>query len=250
MGSLLSSPEPHVDDEFKTIFRGLTDEEHAMLLESCLNDPEHKVMPPVYVWRGHGIIVDGHNQYHARQRVGLKIRYQELDFASREEAMTYAIRVQLARRNLSASQRAIAVAKLDSILEKSSGNKLLASQANTSIRTIQTAKSLLKTPEPKLVDAVEKGVITLTDAVAISRMKPKERKVAIMAVEATARSRESLASLWKRWDGVFGRLQRTTDMMAREYGKEYAEKILGVLDKAYRLRKEWEKKSSEDGRTK
>ena len=60
---------------------------------------------PVVIWKGHGIILEGHNRYRLCKRNGLDFQVVEQPLAGREEARNWILEQQLGRRNLTALQR-------------------------------------------------------------------------------------------------------------------------------------------------
>ena len=87
-----------IDEEFKSLIPPPTDLERAQLednlhLEGCRD--------PLVVWKGTGILVDGHNRYVICEREGIAYNAHEIGFESREKAIDWICCSQLGRRNLS-----------------------------------------------------------------------------------------------------------------------------------------------------
>ena len=102
-----------IEPDFQNLLPPLSEAEQDQLQKNCLADPKHEQMPPVIVWANHNnTIVDGHNQHRIRKQLGLKIRYAIVEFGARDDALRHALDVQVGRRNLTESQRAIAYARL------------------------------------------------------------------------------------------------------------------------------------------
>lgn len=64
---------------------------------------ENGCLEPLVVWNGK--IVDGHTRYRICWQHGIPFSYIEMDFESVSDAVVWAIREQLARRNLTSFQR-------------------------------------------------------------------------------------------------------------------------------------------------
>lgn len=90
-----------IDREFQDLIPPLTADELVGLetnikLNGCLD--------PLKVWKGHNILVDGHNRYQICTANNIPYSTIELQFDSRESAYNWIIHNQLDRRNLSPEQ--------------------------------------------------------------------------------------------------------------------------------------------------
>ncbi len=182
-----------VAPDFESLLPALSDAELAQLEQNCLDDPKHETMPPVILWGNHkNTIVDGHNQNRIRTKNNLKIKYQQRDFDTRDEAKRFALDVQFGRRNLDASQRAIAYAKLP---RNSHGGERkadqvanlpldkLAESAGVSKRTMQDAAKVVDNAPAAIVKAVQAGDVKVSDAAAIAELPKAEQTAALKAVK-------------------------------------------------------------------
>jgi ParB-like chromosome segregation protein Spo0J len=61
-------PDLKIDPELKDLIPPLTDGEYASLKESILKDGCRE---PLTIWKGHDIILDGHNRYQIARSFGL-----------------------------------------------------------------------------------------------------------------------------------------------------------------------------------
>jgi hypothetical protein len=102
-----------VDPELLDAVPPLTDEEYSALEESIKREG---VRDPLVVWGE--TIVDGHNRYSICQQNSIPFEVIQRDFADREEARAWAIRNQLARRNLTPQQRLKLAKKLEPIIRE------------------------------------------------------------------------------------------------------------------------------------
>jgi len=95
-----------VDQEFKNLIPGLSQMEYAQLEQNIVEDGV--VREPITIWKGHDIIVDGHNRYSIIQdHPEVEFSVYEKEFDSRDEVIAWMCANQLGRRNLSDAQRAI-----------------------------------------------------------------------------------------------------------------------------------------------
>ena len=95
-------PTLRVDDDFKELITPLSDNEINKLIDSIL---ENGCMEPIKTWNG--AIIDGHNRYLICHEYNIPFAVQELNFASKEQAMIWMVNNQLARRNLTTYNRAL-----------------------------------------------------------------------------------------------------------------------------------------------
>ncbi|MCL2807362.1 MAG: hypothetical protein FWD27_04255 [Coriobacteriia bacterium] len=86
-----------IDPEFRDLLPPLSPESYAALEASLL---EHGVRDSLVVWRGHNILVDGHNRYGIAIQHGLSFNVVEVEFDSREAVLIFIVSNQISRRNL------------------------------------------------------------------------------------------------------------------------------------------------------
>ncbi len=104
-----------IDHEFKALIRSLTEAEYSALESSVLSEG---CRDAIIVWRGHGIIVDGHNRYNICMKHGITFRVEEMDFPDRHGVKVWILKNQLARRNLTDGERfEVAVLLKDALAE-------------------------------------------------------------------------------------------------------------------------------------
>jgi hypothetical protein len=170
--------------------------ELELLEQSCVADPNHERMQPVILWRdNNNTVIDGHNQEEIRKRNGLQIRYAFVNFGSHEEAVQYALKVQMARRNIDKSQRAVTYAKHDRHTHggdrksKDQGAKLsvekLAKAAGVSMRTMKSATKVVDNGAKNVIEGVRDGAFAVFDAAAIVKLdKTKQSEIVAEAKES------------------------------------------------------------------
>jgi hypothetical protein len=76
---------PHTAEELALLSRSLKD-------EGCLE--------PLAIWRGQGVLLDGHARYRICTEHGIPFEVAEIDLADREAAVRWVLERQLGRRNL------------------------------------------------------------------------------------------------------------------------------------------------------
>ncbi len=91
-----------IDPEFKTLIRSLTEAEYSALEASVVAEGCRDAL---VIWRGYGIIVDGHNRYEICQKNGIAFRVEERDFPDRQAVKVWILKNALARRNLTDGER-------------------------------------------------------------------------------------------------------------------------------------------------
>ena len=102
--------------DFEKLFGPHTPEESAQLEENMLSGAS---IPPCVLWADGpkpNIMLEGHERYRIATKHGLPIKFVKLKFEMREEALDYARKCQLGRRNLTESQRGIIIAELNKIM--------------------------------------------------------------------------------------------------------------------------------------
>lgn len=143
------------------------------------------------IWILDGQILDGRNRFKACQEVGVTPILKEYEG---EDPAAFVVSLNLKRRHLSESQRAMVAAKLANLengvrADRSSANlqslppvtqSEAASLLNVSPRSVATAKKVEEQAEPELVEAVANGQVSVS-AAAMATALPREEQQAIMA---------------------------------------------------------------------
>jgi len=98
---------------FKDLIPPLSHEELTQLTENIL---AHGCRDPIKAWNG--VIVDGHNRYAICQQHGIPYRVEDMRFSSKKAAARWIIDNQLARRNLTDTEKiSLAVRKVEMMLD-------------------------------------------------------------------------------------------------------------------------------------
>ena len=112
--------EPIIDEVLSHVFPPLPEMDEMLLAESI---KENGVIHPLIVWKGKGILVDGHNRFKICKELGIPYSTQEMEFADVNAAKTWMIKNQLGRRNVNAFVKVELVLPLrDSLLEEGRKN--------------------------------------------------------------------------------------------------------------------------------
>ena len=94
---------------------------------------------PIHIWKEQGTLIDGHHRYYATQIAGLTtIPVYEHSFENEEQALEYALKLQIERRNLNDAELFAAVRQLDAL--KKRGKKVFAVTENSTILDVTEEK--------------------------------------------------------------------------------------------------------------
>lgn len=140
------------------------------------------------IWILDGQILDGRNRFKACQEVGVTPVLKEYEG---DDPAAFVVSLNLKRRHLSESQRAMVAAKLETLKQgrpnkdanlhdSSVSRSEAASLLNVSPRSVATAKKVEEQAEPELVEAVANGQVSVS-AAAMATALPREEQQAIMA---------------------------------------------------------------------
>ncbi len=86
-----------IDPEFKSLIPPLGASEREQLESNLLASG---CRDPLVVWKGHNILLDGHNRYEICTSEGIEFSTVSIDLPDRDAALDWIIRNQLGRRNL------------------------------------------------------------------------------------------------------------------------------------------------------
>jgi hypothetical protein len=182
-GQAQSGPHGDVDHPQSYDFHPLS-EVFPLLGDSALSEladdiREHGLREPIITHEG--LILDGRNRYRACQRAEVTPQYREFNGS---DPVAYVISVNLHRRHLNESQRSMVAAKLATLRDGQRQVGQLAqvptqSQAaallNTSQRSVKRAAVVRNHGSPELVEAVERGDISVSRAANEARKEIEQR---------------------------------------------------------------------------
>lgn len=141
---------------------------------------------PIVLFEGQ--ILDGRHRNQACDETGTEKRFQHFE-GTWDDAVGYVTAVNLARRNLTVAQRAMTAAKLANLApgrpQKTVDAGTVISQTKAadmfavSRESVNAAAKIQNKGIPELVEAVEKGDVSLTQGAAIAGTSPKKQKATL-----------------------------------------------------------------------
>ena len=167
--------EPH---ELCKIFPVMQAEQFSALIESIRHNG---LLSPIMLHEGK--ILDGRHRLRACINLGIEPSFEEFEG---EDALGYVIALNLSRRHLDESQRAMIGGKLAALRgtgrpKKESPQisgltaKEAAARMNVGTRLVESAKKVLKEGSAELVEAVDNGQIAVSVAAKIADMSPDQQ---------------------------------------------------------------------------
>lgn len=179
-----------IDEDYKNLLPELTAEEYTGLERDIV---KHGILSPIIVWNG--VIVDGHNRYaiaQAHRFPDAAIPTKEMKFDSNDQALSWILKHQLGRRNLTDFQRNEIALKYEDIIgrqmkerqraaggdkvsekartasdqmihsgQNTTTRKELAKIAGTSEGSVQRTKLILEKGTPEQIEQVRKGEVSI-----------------------------------------------------------------------------------------
>jgi ParB family chromosome partitioning protein len=131
---------------------------------------------PIVLWKGEGVVVDGHTRLQAAQESGIpEIPVEEKEFTALEEAKLYAYKRQAERRNLSPAEILAAAATLRQKDSKDGGGRateILAKNLGVSPSTVKHARAVAREAPREIIDEVKKNRMTINKAYHLTKGKP------------------------------------------------------------------------------
>jgi N6-adenosine-specific RNA methylase IME4 len=142
---------------------------------------QHGVREPVVLYQGQ--ILDGRNRYRASLQAGIKCRFEAYEG---DDPAAYVVSLNLRRRHLNESQRAMVAAKLATLPRgtnqwtgKFAGPPTQAQASallNVSERSIRTAREVLDEGTSELTRAVEQGKVSVSAAADVASLAGDEQR--------------------------------------------------------------------------
>lgn len=173
--------QPH---PYANIFPMMSDEEMTSLVTSMKENGYDPLIPIVLY---EGMILDGRNRYAAAQKAGVEPTFMQYEG---DDVLDYAIRLNLQRRHLDSTQRAVVARRLANIKHggdrKSDENQdanlhfdlslqEAADMLNVSRRTVATVKAI-EQEAPQLIPLMESGKMTAHEAMKEVKKIVKDNK--------------------------------------------------------------------------
>lgn len=136
-----------------------------------------------------GAILDGRNRYRACLKAGIEPQFEVFNGAN---PLAFVVSLNLARRHLSESQRAIVGAKIASLRDGQRSDLVqglpigrAAEMLNVGERSVSRAKSVLDEGVPELIDKVERGDVSVSAAAELARLpEPEQRDIVVSGPKA------------------------------------------------------------------
>lgn len=166
---------PHPLSELFPLMRG----EEFVSLKA--NIKEQGLLEPI--WLLDGQILDGRNRFRACQEVGVEPRFREYQGS---DPRGFVVSLNLERRHLDESQRAIVAARLANMphggaeyrsanlpIDNKTSQSDAAEMLNVSTRSVTSAKKIINEGDESLIQAVEAGEVSIGAAVTITEL-PKD----------------------------------------------------------------------------
>ncbi len=200
-----------IDKEIRGLIPPLTKEELAALDQSLKTEGCRDAL---ILWKGHGILLDGHHRYEICNKNDIKFRTTEMGLADKNDAKIWVIENQFSRRNLPPYMRIVLASKLKDILAEkakehqnlnSSGAKTglstltdrvekpidvrkeIAKIANVSEGTIWKVKKIEEKADEKTKEKLQTGEVTVSkvfnDITNLEKKNEEEKDAKIKAKE-------------------------------------------------------------------
>lgn len=195
-----------INEELRELIPPLSTEEKQLLTESILKEG---CRDSLITWNN--TIIDGHNRYQICKANNIAFKVQEMDFDNIGQVKNWMIKNQLARRNLTDSQRRYFIgkryeeekkSKLDNLIQfqdnpkAQSGTSVDTSQKiakenniskNTVIRNEEYSKAIdeIKKHQPEVAEKIlnEEIRISNKDVITLSKHEPEEREKITEVIE-------------------------------------------------------------------
>jgi N6-adenosine-specific RNA methylase IME4/ParB-like chromosome segregation protein Spo0J len=184
--------QPH---RYAELFPLMSPQEYEELKSSI---SAHGLRQPVVLFEGR--ILDGRNRYKVCFELGIEPVFRDFDRAREGSALDFAFDLNVRRRHLNESQRAMIAAKLAGLpahrpeksasLQTSSSSEgpisieAAAEKLSVSARTVASAKKVQERGSPDLIRAIEHGKITVSAAERVVTLEPETQREIIKAADA------------------------------------------------------------------
>lgn len=159
---------------------------------------EHGLREPIWIATD-GRIIDGRNRYKACLQAGVEPTLRTWDGDERE-LVSFVVSLNLHRRHLDESQRAMVAARLETLKhgQKKADMPIGMSRGETSDllnvgeRSVARARVVQQHGTPELVEAVDDGRIAVSAAAEIAELEPETQQAIVEDVHAGVPAREAI----------------------------------------------------------
>lgn len=188
-------PHPMLYHELACLFPML---DNAALADLTEDIRANGVREPIVLYEGK--ILDGRNRYHAAREIGATYPVAEYVGA---DPLGYVVSLNLKRRHLNESQRAMVAAKLaklpvgvradTAIAASVPSQEQAATLLNVSPDSIQRARRVQDHATPELVSAVELGAVSVSAAAEVAKLpQPEQAEVVAQGPEAVRETAKNI----------------------------------------------------------
>ncbi|MDR2019947.1 MAG: ParB/RepB/Spo0J family partition protein [Treponema sp.] len=128
---------------------------------------------PLVLWKGNGVVVDGHTRLQAAREAGItEIPVEEKEFAALADAKLYAYRRQAERRNLAPAEILAAAMELQPKNSRDGtgrASEILAKNLGVSPSTVKHAQIVAQEAPPEIIDEVKNNRMTINKAYRLAK---------------------------------------------------------------------------------
>lgn len=127
MKSSTTVARPTIDPEFRDLITPLPEDKRAQLEANILADGCRE---PLAIWKGQGVLLDGHHRLAICERHGMPYGVAEVELPDRDAAKMWMVLNQFGRRDMTTGQRVALVRKLRPIVEAQAKERMIAAHAS------------------------------------------------------------------------------------------------------------------------
>jgi N6-adenosine-specific RNA methylase IME4/ParB-like chromosome segregation protein Spo0J len=210
------------------LFPPMPEDQFNSLIDSIR---DHGLLTPIMLHEGK--ILDGRHRYKACINLGIEPNFEEYEG---EDALGYVIALNLSRRHLDESQRAMIGARIANLkvgdnqykeggkifLPTSVSNLEAAKRMSVSDMAVKHAKKVLKQGAPELADAVDSGQIAVSVASKIANLD-HEQQAQVMADPRPDQAIKKIARQGKEQELAERTIIQTMHSVDKLYGVLYAD---------------------------
>lgn len=201
---------------------------------------------PIKTWNR--TIIDGHRRHAICLKHDLPFHIEEMEFSNRDDAKCWIIRNQLARRNLSASEHAMAIAALADLYTdqaktgdiRGSVANQVAKEAGVSSRTVYRAREFAKAVKA-LPEAVRSNLASAgasrEDYLTVAKVPEESRDVVIGRIRsiklgepAPPGTKGEPGDRFRELFNLLGSVKKAIDLLSLDFPGAYYEPIMELLD--------------------
>jgi ParB-like chromosome segregation protein Spo0J len=166
---------------------------------------QHGLLEPVVI-DAHGLLLDGRNRVRACERANVAVRTRRYDG---DHPLAFVLSANLHRRHLNESQIAMVLAPLTTLprgrpntAQAAITQTQAATLGNVSVDSVQRARKVLDRGTPELIEAVQRGNMTVKVAAAIVHLPPEKQQARIERDRLKASGEHRQKDDWYRTPAV------------------------------------------------